>query len=207
MKFINKGIPFRRNSLLKPIEINALSHYRDAGTNQINWDYFVPANRWKDRDCFMINGVLKGNILKNYLMNSDKKLLLDLIPLISSATRKNRVSDTFTVYKGLSSDSWITEKFDKNGKPLENAPYMDYAFGSFTSNPKIAVKYSQKFNKKDIYLLVQTLEIGDCALYIDDKEYEWLLPENIYYSFEKKNIIPLENGGKQITYYIKRVNR
>lgn len=216
-KYLTTGVPFKQNRNLSDEEIEAVTYYRDMGENNPhNWSYPIPPERKKDKDCFMINEFLRGNIPKNKLVDADKKELLKLIPNIHSAITKSFAPCEFEVYKGMSNDSWITTKFDRYGRPLGNDSYIDYGFGSFSSNIDVAVNYSMKKwfdksnkyrNDKNIYLLVQTLEFGDFALYIDNREYEWLLPPNTWYSFEKKKVTQLDNGFKQVAFYIKRRKR
>ena len=85
--------------------------------------------------------------------------------------------------------------------------FTEHAFGSFTTSKRTAIKYAMKRRRGRLVFQTVLLEKGDCALYIDTDESEWLLPKNITYNVTE--ISMLENpihGQEGIVYYLSRTN-
>ncbi|HJJ29113.1 MAG TPA: hypothetical protein O0X70_06980 [Methanocorpusculum sp.] len=208
---LTRGIPYFNNNILSDDEITSVSCYHDVEAQPLHWDYPISEKPFGIRmECFLINNYLRKS-LKFPLTKHDKDKLDCLIPNIASAIDNSTLLHPLRVIKGLTNPDWLL-KLDPN------EPYVDDAFGSFTTSIDIAVKYAidkkieeeNRLHKKhdnQAVFIIQDLKPNDKALYINDSEYEWLLPKNREYIITDIREGYLPNDWSSLTYYIEKVNK
>lgn len=198
-------VNFMNNTRLSPENKDAVNHYRDTGVIPIPWKHKVSKTELNgvEMDCYMINGYCRGDLNKNNLDQSDVEILEYLVPTIQSAILNCKTDKILPLQRGLSYGGWLVDNYD------EGDYLADKAFGSFTSNPRVAYKYAfdkGQFNgNKLLVFLDLLLKKNEKALYIDDRENEWLLPRNSIYKITEIKDEYLPNNFTALHYYIKKI--
>ncbi len=191
-----KPIPYndKRNTLgLTEKEIDAVGHYRDLNHIQEKWSV-DPNPKRKSKDCDVINGYYRGTL--KGLGDEEVKLIRLYARRIQSAISKSSINSKFTVYKGV-------EPFPKLKNYQVGKYTVDKGFSSFSASLEIASTYAKTKKKEDpkiIFVLV--LDKGDKALYIDEKEEEWLIPRGSKYHVSNVELEYIEGVGKAMLYYL-----
>ncbi len=189
-------LPFKSRKDLTDYEKTALKCYRDLEYPQHTWSYKLRNNR-PNTDCDIINGFLRGTIAKTKFKVKELRVLKSLIRAITRAINKSIVSSNFTVYKGVS-------YFPELKKYIVNYSVVDMAFNSFTTSEKKALEYSKKNQNGEKIIFALDLKKGDKAIYIDNKEKEWLIQKKSRYIVTR--ISHFKNSkiwGKAIIYYLR----
>lgn len=192
-----KPIPYQKRSDLTADEKDAIGHYRDLNYQQFDWSY-KPEKKRLSSDCDIINGVLRKNISISKLNSKEQTRFKQLVSHISSAVFKSKLSKGFTVYKGLIDFDGLKDY--QIGKIVE-----DKAFGSFSTSKEVALKYAGPNSKGELIIFILDLNRSDYAIYIDEKESEWVLPRNSkYYVADISHYEKSEWGdSKAIIYYLR----
>lgn len=191
-------LSFKSRKDLTKYEKTALMCYRDLEYPQHTWSYKLRNNR-PNTDCDIINGYLRGTIAKTKFKVKELRALKSLIRAITRAINKSIVSSNFTVYKGVS-------YFPELKNLIEGKIFIDKGFNSFTTSTEKAKEYSGKNAKGEKIIFTLDLKKGDNALYIDNKEKEWLIQKNCHYRVIR--IIRYVNSklwGNAIIYYLKLI--
>lgn len=189
--------PFYKRKDLTLNEISALKHFRDLEYPQYKWLYKLRTNR-PNTDCDMINGYLRGNIPKSKLRDMEIHLLKRLIRAITRAINKSSVDrKRFMVYKGVA-------YFEGLKKYVKGKTIVNKAFSSFSTSKKMALKYAGKNPNGEKIIFALWLKKGNKAIYIDEKEGEWLIQKHSHYSImEIRRYDHHRFWGKAIIYYFK----
>lgn len=187
----------KRKDLTKH-EKSALRHYRDLGFPQHKWSFKLGTNR-PNTDCDMINGYLRGTIPESRFRFKEVDYLKSLITAIETAIDKSIVDRKFTVYKGL-------KYFSKLTKYIKGKSVIDLGFNSFSTSIDKALEYSGKNAKGEHILFGLDLKSGDHALYIDEKEDEWLIQKGSEFQvYAIRHVKRPDIIGKAIIYYLKLI--
>lgn len=201
-RWMQHKIPYKNRRVLSKEEIDAVSHYKDLKNSQHVWDYHPEPGEKESTtgmDCFMINSFMRG-LLKQPVSVHDETLLGELIGHIDTAVSSYSLTENLLLFRGLGNPDWL-EGF-RIGQT-----FTEHAFGSFTTSKRTAIKYAMKRRRGRLVFQTVLLEKGDCALYIDTDESEWLLPKDITYKVTE--ISKLDNqiyGREGIVYYLSRIN-
>ena len=176
----------------------AIMSYRDIGYPQHAWDIDGYKRNRPNHDCDMINGYLRGKIPNSKFTKLKLKYLKYLIATIAHAINKSSVDrKTLAVYKGVS-------YFPELDKYCIGHEITDKAFNSFTASEKKALEYSKKNQNGEKIIFALDLKKGDKAIYIDNKEKEWLIQKKSRYIVTR--ISHFKNSkiwGKAIIYYLR----
>lgn len=176
-------------------ERSAARHYKDLLHPQFNWDFKPPRNLCKGVgiDCCIVNNTLRGVIDYKSLSLRDRSNFNYIVTQLTNAINKSRVITNVKVLKGLSGSGWIE-------KMAVGDTFTDKAFGSFTTNTKIADKYAKRNHTGKRVYISQTLKRGFRALYLNDAgEEEYILTPNIKYI-----VRDITYSGSTIIYYVER---
>ena len=175
----------------------ALMCYRDIGYPQHIWEIDIEGVR-ENIDCDVMNGYLRGKIPKSKFTKLKLKYLSYLITTITRIIDKSRVDrKLFTVYKGV---SYYPEL---ENYTVDNS-VTDLAFNSFSTSENRAFKYSGKNSKGQKIILALDLKRGDKAVYIDNKEHEWLVQRGSHYAVtDVREYSNYKSRGKAIVYYLR----
>ena len=193
-------LPFKSRKDLTKYEKTALMCYRDLEYPQHTWSYKLRNNR-PNTDCDIINGYLRGTIAKTKFKVKELRALKSLIRAITRAINKSIVSSNFTVYKGVS-------YFPELKNYIKNKRVVDKAFNSFTTSSKKALEYSGKNKNGESIIFALQLNKGDKAVFIDNKEKEWLIQKHSCYQvMEIRHLKKSKIWGKAIIYYLKLIIR
>lgn len=194
---------YQKRTDLTQTEKTAINHYKDLVNPQYKWDY-KPKPHEIDKavgiDCFMVNRVLRGVIPQSSLSNRDKIRLNLIVNPLNTAIKKSKIATPFDVIKGV--------RYYEGLKALEvGKTTKQLAFGSYSTSLEIAARYAGKNVEHELIFFYLTVRKGDCALYVDKDEEEWILePDKEYIvstivHFRKSEFI---TGSKAIVYYLER---
>lgn len=189
-------LPFKSRKDLTDYEKRALMCYRDLEYPQHVWSYKLRTKR-PNTDCDIINGYLRGTIVKTKFKVKELRALKSLIRAITRAINKSVVSRKFTVYKGVS-------YFPELKKYIVDNVVIDEAFNSFSTSEKKAFEYSKKNRKGEKIIFALELKKGDKAVYMDNKEHEWLVQRRSHYAVTDVRVYSnYKTYGKAIIYYLR----
>lgn len=173
-------IPYYLRTDLTPEEKKAVGHYRDKGVKQEDWSYKQASGK-KCRDCIIFNGILRRSGVWSKLKATEQRKAMEYITQIKSAIAHSRTTRDLELFKGVM-------YFPKLREYTVGKVVSDNAFGSFTTDINTANKYSGKDKTKTERYIYFRLKLpkGSRALYIDEKEEEYvLLPGMKYYVADK----------------------
>lgn len=167
-KKADRPTPYQTRSDLTQDEVRAINHYKDLVNPQYEWDFKPVPEKDVGIDCQIINGVLRRKYSKDLLSRRDNNRVSRTVGYINSAIKKSRLSKNLPLIKGIKQFKGLSSY--KVGMTI-----TEYAFGSYTTNPKVATRYSGKNSKSEYIYFTVELRAGDKALYVDADEEEWIL--------------------------------
>lgn len=170
--------PFLEREDLLPKEKTSIGNYQDIhfwNNQKQDWSFEIPEN-WVNKSwCFMINSYCRDMEFRNKITVEERKEIEFNIQNIESAISKSITDKEYTLFKGVNDIDWLS-KIETNGT------YVEKAFGSYSLKIENALKY---VNPDNPILFRLKLNKKSNALYIDESEYEVMLPRNSICIIEK----------------------
>ena len=185
--------------LLSDAERDAVLSFQDLGSKQDSWDVEAPDP--VHVNCSIVNSYLRFPEFVQAMSSADLQLCEELISHLDSAVSKSVLPEGLNVIRGLANSEWVSSL-------AVDDTYLEPAYGSYSLSVDAACRYARVNAEGKMVFLARTLEKGESALYLGDKEEEMLVERGCEYvvdeiSHVKKGMLsPL---CEAIVYMLRRV--
>ena len=112
------------------------------------------------------------------MSSADLQLCNELILLLDSAISKSVLPEGLNVIRGLADSRWTSQL-------QENETYVEDGYGSYSLSIDAALRYARVNAEGEMVFLARTLEKGERALYLGQKEEEMLVERGCEYWVEE----------------------
>lgn len=157
---------------LNSAEQDAVLSFQDLGSKQSSWDVQAPDP--VHINCSIVNSYLRFPKFRSQMSEADIQLCEEIISLLDSAVSKSVLPAGLNVIRGLADSRW-TEGL------LEGDTYRERAYGSYSLSVDAALRYARINDEGKMVFLARTLEKGETALYLGQKEEEMLVGRGCEY--------------------------
>lgn len=189
-----KSVSYQSRCDLTDLMVNEISHYKDLRNPQYQWDCALPCNLKVGADCYVVNNALRNPFFYRRLTDKDKRRVKRIVNIVTSAINLSPLPHRVDLIKGVS-------PFPELKEYCKDAIVQDKAFGSYSTTRAVADDYSEQNEDGEYIYFLLSLKEGDCALYIDEDESEYLLnPGNFFQVMDIQH--EKINGRKAIFYYL-----
>ena len=185
--------------LLTDAERSAVYSYQDLGLERHVWDVEAPDD--VHRTCSIINSYLRFAEFVDCMSRADVCQCEELVSLLDSAVSKSVLPEGLNVIRGLADSRWISGL-------SEDDVYLEPAYGSYSLSVDAALRYARVNDEGKMVFLARSLEKGERALYLGNKEEEMLVERGCKYLIDE--ISPVEIGVlspdyEAIVYMLRRI--
>ena len=169
--------------LLSDAERDAVLSFQDLGSHQDSWDVSAPDP--VHVNCSIVNSYLRFPEFVQAMSSADLRLCEGLISLLDSAISKSVLPEGLNVIRGLADSRWISDF-------CVGDIYGEDGYGSYSLSIDAALRYARVNTEGKMVFLARTLEAGERALYLGNKEEEMLVERGCEYRIDE--ISPVEKG-------------
>lgn len=169
--------------MLSDAERDAVLSFQDLGSKQDVWD--VSAHDPVHVNCSIVNSYLRFPEFVQAMSSADLRFCEGLISHLDSAIKKSVLPKGLNVIRGLADSQWISEL-------REGDVYLEPAYCSYSLSVDAALRYARVNDERKLVFLARSLDAGDKALYLGNKEEEMLIERGCEYWIEE--ISPVEKG-------------
>ena len=168
---------------LTAAERDAVLSFQDLGSRQDSWDVCAPDS--VHVNCSIVNSYLRFPEFRDLMSRNDVRQCEELISHLDSAVSKSVLPEGLNVIRGLSDPRWISEF-------CVGDIYGEDGYGSYSLSVDAALRYARVNEEGKMVFLARTLEAGERALYLGNKEEEMLVERGCEYRIDE--ISPVEKG-------------
>ena len=163
-------------SVLTDAERDAVLSFQDLGSKQDSWHVCAPDP--VHVNCSIVNSYLRFPEFAGKMSSADLQLCNELILLLDSAISKSVLPEGLNVIRGLADSRWTSQL-------QENETYVEDGYGSYSLSIDAALRYARVNAEGEMVFLARTLEKGERALYLGQKEEEMLVERGCEYWVEE----------------------
>ena len=163
-------------SVLTDAERDAVLSFQDLGSRQDSWDVCAPDS--VHVNCSIVNSYLRFPEFRDLMSRNDVCQCEMLISLLDSAISKSVLPERLNVIRGLADPRWVSGL-------SEDDIYFEDGYGSYSLSVGAACRYARVNLEGKMIFFARSLEIGDRALYLGQKEEEMLIERGCEYRVDE----------------------